>query len=686
MAAGDAAAAPVEVASPPREAVDPTSAADVAPPTAVRETKIRDFFRWRPLPWWFCFIAGIFLLTKFQLVYNDSPCAVLGTQSPVETSDVKRAFRTVSMCTHPDRLRGRLQRQPTPAELRRGETLFNRASLAKDALTQAIKGTRKKKVACYSGEMELAVWQFFSQVAVALSGLGIWDYWEMFRDFAWSMISFQSGFFNTICAGLWLGFMYRIIKQFLAYVWHLGLIKGLLAVVTTVVIGPLPTLINLLLLPVVRPLVFLESTLRGAPKEKGSEKQSAVAVAPQGGDDSASDGSAEKSAAPAPSTASMAVAKEGREIPRNIRQRVKKETDKDKEKKERELLNNSGQPPAALSDESGAKPMPEGALACVRWGHKEPVKARQLAATAAQFDLLLILTKPIIPLAMLLCTGQVWSGLISSLIVGHALRRWVPQMSFEAHHLLCSFFGIVHTLLGVSASQVEDYANREGANVLHLTWSWSHKDVLCIMHMAMLGSTVTAVSGLGNEPSFAASFGSGIALRIALAQDSVRNVGMMKLVGERLEMILKDLGVQIDAADEVVAYSGGGIGDCGGGPFRMLFGDGEMARWAAFGLKCWLMLLPLLATAHWFQRTVNAGRMLGKRWKTLRFVQRLVLFFLGVLQCGMIAATELNASNGALGNFWVAMLFGCVLESTMCIYDIRGMVRQIIFLGLFLFI
>merc|ERR1719188_2219363 len=167
--------------------------------------------------------------------------------------------------------------------------------------------------------------------------------------------------------------------------------------------------------------------------------------------------------------------------------------------------------------------------------HKEPVKARQAAATAVQFDLLLILTKPVIPLFMLIALGQVWNGLFSSLFIGHALRRWVPQMSYEAHHLLCSFFGMMHTLLGVTSSQVEDYANREGKKILHLAWTWSFKDVLSVLHMCQLGATVTAMSALGNEPSFSASFAAGIAMRIALAQDSVRGLGLAKVATSYIE-------------------------------------------------------------------------------------------------------------------------------------------------------
>ena len=32
----------------------------------------------------------------------------------------------------------------------------------------------------------------------------------------------------------------------------------------------------------------------------------------------------------------------------------------------------------------------------------------------------------------LLSFAQVWNGILSSMFIGHALRKWVPQMSYEA--------------------------------------------------------------------------------------------------------------------------------------------------------------------------------------------------------------------------------------------------------------
>ncbi|CAK8988079.1 unnamed protein product [Durusdinium trenchii] len=639
----------------------------------VAQKSLKEYFSWRPVPWWLCFLLGIFLLTKFQIVYNDSPCAVLGLQGPVTSSDLKKAFRQLSMCTHPDRLRGRLKRLPSPEESRRGEIIFNRASAAKDELFKTQKN--KKAMQCYQGEMELAVLLVFQQVGRLLSSLGLEDYMGFFWELVWNLITFEAGILNTLLCLLWLSFVYRILRQFGGYLWRMGILRFALGFITTVIIGPFPTIFNFLALPVIRIIAFLQSIF--ADSRSDTDEPPAVV---QAGTET------EATAEPHhPSTAAVKVSTD-KDLPaRNLRQRKKKETDEEKEAKKKALLTGEAQTNTEDAAVQKPVPVPEGLWQVVSWSNKEPVKARQAAASAMQFDILLILTKPVIPLCMLVALGQVWNGLFSSLFIGHALRKWVPQMSYEAHHLLCALFGTLHTLLGVSASKLEDYANREGSKVLHLAWAWSFKDVLSVMHMCQLGAAVTAMSALGNEPSYAASFASGIALRIAVGQDAFRGLGFVHSLADYFQATLKDLGISLDAADEVVAYSGSGIGDCGGGPFRMLFGDETLAAIAAVVLKAWLLLLPALSTAQWFQRTCQASRMLGKRWKMTRFVQRLFLFLLGVLQICLFASSELNASNGALINYWLAMLFGCAGESLLSTYDIRGPVRQIIFLVLFLF-
>merc|ERR1719161_2402900 len=147
------------------------------------------------------------------------------------------------------------------------------------------------------------------------------------------------------------------------------------------------------------------------------------------------------------------------------------------------------------------------------------------------------------------------------------------------------------------------------------------------------------MASLGNEPAFAASFSSGIAMRVILGQDSVQSLKGVQYLSAQGHQFLQNLGVVIDASEESVAYSGGGVGDCGGGPFRMLFGDGEVAVWAARAVKALLMILPALASLQWLQRAMRSY-----------------------------------------------LLLGCVGESLMMTYDCRGTVRQILFLMLFVFI
>ena len=90
----------------------------------------------------------------------------------------------------------------------------------------------------------------------------------------------------------------------------------------------------------------------------------------------------------------------------------------------------------------------------LRLSAETPMKNRLDAAAVMKMDLLLPLTKPVIPLVMLLASGQVWSGLVPSLVVMHVMRKFVPEMNYETQHLLCFVFGFLHTLLGITAVQL----------------------------------------------------------------------------------------------------------------------------------------------------------------------------------------------------------------------------------------
>ena len=61
----------------------------------------------------------------------------------------------------------------------------------------------------------------------------------------------------------------------------------------------------------------------------------------------------------------------------------------------------------------------------------------------------------------------------------------------------------------------------------------------------------------------------------------------------------------------MAAQSGGGIGDCGGGPFRMLFGD--YASSAALCVRLALLVLPLLHATMWTTRFLRYAPQVSHR-------------------------------------------------------------------------
>lgn len=85
------------------------------------------------LPWWVVLLLSIYLLVKLSL-YLESPCGTLGIYAPVTRSKISKAFRTVSTCTHPDKLISH-----SASDVHRGELLFKRASDARDKLNAVLR-------------------------------------------------------------------------------------------------------------------------------------------------------------------------------------------------------------------------------------------------------------------------------------------------------------------------------------------------------------------------------------------------------------------------------------------------------------------------------------------------------------------------------------------------------------------
>lgn len=96
------------------------------------------------LPWWVVLLASVYLLLHLGLLF-EGPCGILGVSSPLRKLQVDKAFRAISTCTHPDKLI-----RHTPADKRRGELLFKRATDARDELLAQLllQGEGKESVSC----------------------------------------------------------------------------------------------------------------------------------------------------------------------------------------------------------------------------------------------------------------------------------------------------------------------------------------------------------------------------------------------------------------------------------------------------------------------------------------------------------------------------------------------------------
>jgi hypothetical protein len=63
---------------------------------------------------------------------------------------------------------------------------------------------------------------------------------------------------------------------------------------------------------------------------------------------------------------------------------------------------------------------------------------------------------------------------------------------------------------------------------------------------------------MGNEPQFCCSFGSGLALRIWLASDSVKSNFMYQMLSAKWFEAMTGLGFTFDQVDELLTNPGGG--------------------------------------------------------------------------------------------------------------------------------
>jgi hypothetical protein len=122
----------------------------------------------------------------------------------------------------------------------------------------------------------------------------------------------------------------------------------------------------------------------------------------------------------------------------------------------------------------------------------------------------------------------------------------------------------------------------------------------------------------------------------------------------------------------------------------------------ALAAKCALLLLPALAAAQWALRCAQlvrrlkreAGRTKPRKLRSGEPVvpvlrRRLVLSLINLCCVGTLVgffafSYELNGVNSSFGNFLIVALVGCLFESLLSTYEVRGRLRNVVFFGLFM--
>ena len=765
---------------PPR---DMPKTEQAAPPTEDLSAWFRKQFRFRMLPWAVTFLIVFYLLIKIYAVYS-SPCALLGISGEITPKKVAKAYRGVSMCTHPDRLTGK-----GAVAQKDGEILFTRVSKAKDEISsyfarsgpskhctehencekmearlepsawvekcdqvqsKVYRGGDKTKllkelcpcscfskeplesVSCFADSIEQQAYQlvFVELPEVMLQSTGedmftvAYDVGVSVKDYAYALVTLQEGVMATISSLLTLSLVWKfLLKPLIMFIGTGAVFKSFVSVPTSAIFAPVPTAYRLLVGPLMRWQVFAHGELL-----QGERKHLGGKLAGMGGpQDSDKTDTGDKAAAgaetaddnPTNSTAdreadvSSLASAEGAAAAQ-LRNRKKKKVAKGvQDQTKNDVLMGRGiagtKAGAVENDEEeewAAEELPEQLRGWIERRPKRPTtqdqdraalmgmripttttKWRLEGAKAIKFEFVLTLTKNVLPLLMVVATGEVYNGLIVSMIIGWLIRNQVPDMSMETLHFWLLIAGYFHTVLGMKGTQIEQ--SHELGQVITLEWQWTWKDVLALANVVQMGATFTSAAQLGNEPGFATSFGAGVAIRYYTHTWTVPIIGQFEPLNDLVNSVTNSVTDALPATvvfstlDEVATSAGGGVGDCGGGPFRML--AGEYATPVSMVVKAFLLLLPTLHAAQWCLRVYRElSRNRGKKTKKIRTMMRVAVAAACVAQCACIVIHQFNGIQGDLAGFWMTCMLAAIWESIMATYDLRGNGRQLLYLIIFI--
>ena len=385
---------------------------------------------------------------------------------------------------------------------------------------------------------------------------------EYVYDFFYRLLTFEFDVTGTISSVLLLMTLYRTLAGFFSFLRDSGPLSTLVAAATTVIVGPLPTLLRFVALPLLRVEAFLRGELlpffnaadddeaNDVEIEGGLERNARMAEAEAAvlaqieADGAAAEGEgvaaasteaeagveaeaaaegAEAEEPPEGMTAEMRAARrklpqKGGEAPkRGLRQRAKAAVTQGgavrqptkAELHARFALRRMGE----AMEEAFLTPVALQPMRTLLARRADP-NARAYAAGVVQFELLLSTSKPLIPLCCLLATGQVFNGIFFSIATAQVLHR-LPGLRAETQHLLVLLVGALHTLVCAGKSQLMEL-EKAPEGLLQLQWTWGMRDVFAIANMLLIGASFSTAAATFNEPPFCASFAAGLALRIAI--------------------------------------------------------------------------------------------------------------------------------------------------------------------------
>ena len=112
------------------------------------------------------------------------------------------------------------------------------------------------------------------------------------------------------------------------------------------------------------------------------------------------------------------------------------------------------------------------------------------------------------------------------------------------------------------------------------------------------------------------------------------------------------------------------MGDCSGGPFRMFFDNTDMI---VLMFRIFLLAIPFAAAVQWTRRLVRVFKTRGtRRFSTMRLLSCALMSCAMILQLFMILRLSIDGVNGSIVGFYMSLLMGCIWESLLSTYDIRG--------------